>query len=212
MISSRRRSGFGLQKIAYIWIVLFSSAFDGPGVSHRPARAESVLIRWGSDAPERLRAVNVVLYEKLVADRDANPTVFDKHHPFFFGILTDPAYMDQIVARWEAHEERFEYWHPYLWRILDGYEFRPDPSLSRAIIPPPDPGNPGTGQPGGSRSGGGGGAGGGVQPDAGGGNTCATPEPSSFVLWISGLTLALLGPVFKKYGPHRRAGPRNTVG
>jgi len=194
----RQRSGFWFQKIVYVWIALCCAAFDGEGVCQPQAKAGSVRIHWGPDAPERLQAANVLLYEELVADRDAHPTVFDKHHPFFGGILTDPAYMDQMVSRWKAHEQRFEYWHPYLWRILDGYEFRPHPSPP--IIPPPNSGNSGTGGHGGGGSGGGGG---GTQPGGGGGKTGATPEPSSFVLWISGLALALLGPVFRKKRIHR---------
>jgi len=201
MIIPRPRSGFWFQKIVYVWIALFCAAFGGNGVGQRQAKAGSVHIHWAPDAPERLQAANVLLYEELVAYRDADPTVFDKHHPFFAGILTDPAYMNQIVARWQAHEQRFEYWHPYLWRILDGYEFRPDPAPPPPIDPPPDPGNSGKGDHGGGGSSAGGG--GGAQPDGGGGKPSATPEPSSLVLWISGFGLALLGPVFKKKRTHR---------
>ena len=28
--------------------------------------------------------------------------------------------MNNLVNRWESHEQRFEYWHCALWKILDG--------------------------------------------------------------------------------------------
>jgi hypothetical protein len=109
--------------------------------------------------------------------------------------------MKRMVARWEAHEQRFEYWHPYLWRILDGYEFRPHPDHRRSIDPPPiDPpphsGGSGNGPHGGGGDGGGGSPG--VQPRGGGGTPGAIPEPGSIVLLISGFSLVALGRILKR--------------
>jgi hypothetical protein len=170
-----------------------------------PAAAGSVHIQWGPNAPAEYASQDVVLYEQLVAFRDSDPTLFDEQHPFFGELLSNPSVMEQTVQRWEVDEQRFEYWHPYLWQILNGYTKQPQ-EISPA---PPGQGGggetgsgPGTGAqgigPGGGSAGsssgggstGGGGTGhGGVGPSAGGGGggPAGVPEPSSGFLLLTGL-------------------------
>ncbi len=168
---------------------------------------------------------HILLYEKLVEQRDANPIVFDKQHWFFFGILTDPSYMEQIVKRWEAHEPRFDHWHPYLWRALDGFIHEPQinnpsPLLTPGTGEPPgstsidsgsgpggligdlthgstDPGTPGVGTPGAGTSGGGTNKPGGSPPQA-------VPEPPGIVLMFTGMILAGLGVARRIVWDHAR--------
>jgi uncharacterized membrane protein YgcG len=194
MIGRQQRSGDLSTRFSCAFLAIVSAVFAGGIAAGPAARAGSVQhIRWGPDAPERLQAANVLLYEELVAFRDKDPIRFDKEHPFFFGILTDTAYINKIVARWEGHEQRFEYWHPYLWRILDGYVHRPVP------VPPHDPGHHHGGGGGGggqgSSAGGGGSGGGGGRGGGGGGgiSSASVPEPGSVVLYVSGMVLAVAG-------------------
>lgn len=162
-------------------------------------------IKFDRIEPEWVVQKHMLLYEDTVKELDANPVRLHERHWFFFGILTDHSYMDQIVKRWESHEPRFDSWHPYLWRMLDGYIHEPQtaaPPRSSAIpsdfpgliseptapgingrlgelgggVPPLD-----RGEPGGDKNGGG------PTPQA------AVPEPSAFVLMLSGVILAGLG-------------------
>jgi hypothetical protein len=132
------------------------------------AEAGTVHIRYPANEPEKLATANVKLYQNLVTVRDSNPTKFDKSHPFYGRLLTDPSFANALVHRWESHEQRFEYWHPYLWRILDGISQQP-----QSITPPPTS----IDKPPSDQSGGGGG---------GGGNTPSVPEPSSWLLMLIG--------------------------
>lgn len=146
-------------------------------------------------------AKHELLYEDLVKFRDSHPIVFDEHHWFFFGILTDPAYMERIVQRWERDEPRFDYWHPYLWRVLDGYIHE-----RQFLIPPPPPPSGNEGLPGGNPSppenhnrpstenGGGHHSGGGGAPPQ------AVPEPSAFFLLLSGMVLVGVGAALGRRG------------
>jgi hypothetical protein len=63
---------------------------------------------------------NQALYLRLVDQRDANPLVFDRKHPFYGKLFAKESVFDYWVDRWQSHEARFEHWHPCLWRVLDG--------------------------------------------------------------------------------------------
>ena len=104
-------------------------------------QAGSIHIRYGDDVPERMATANVKLYEDLVATRDLAPVKFDDNHPFYGRLLTDPTFADRLVHRWEGHEQRFEYWHNYLWRILDGIAHLPHEltEFPLPVSPPPSP-------------------------------------------------------------------------
>jgi len=175
---------FGSEPRNFLSVVrsLLQVAVLGGSVIIAEARAGSIHIRWGPDASERLQSANVLLYEELVADRDAHESAFDREHPFYAAILSDSTHMDRLVERWQAHEERFEYWHPYLWRILDGYEHRHLP----------DPRDPSGGQKIGGHGGHGPNGGRGTGNGGGGVQANATPEPSSIVLLFPVIVLARL--------------------
>jgi hypothetical protein len=187
----RTRSGLRSHSAIGICLAALCSLIYSGVASARQAKAGSIHIERGPDAPKRLQAANVLLYEELVVYRDSHPTVFDRRHPFFSRLLTDPAYMNRIVDRWKAHEARFEYWHPYLWRILDGYEHRLDSQPPPHHEPPPKRGGGHHGSGGGSGGGGHHGSGGGIDPSA-------TPEPSSIVVFLSGLVVASGGAALRK--------------
>jgi hypothetical protein len=153
------------------------------------AEAGTVHIRWSKDAPERLASRDVLLYEHVVALRDSDPAEFDKRHPFFGRLLRDADFMDSIVRRWESHEQRFEYYHPYLWQVLNGYIHEPkDPPWT------PPPGHDHTGDTTGDFGGLPQGGGGDVPPPAGGGGSPASvPEPPSALLLLIGSGASALG-------------------
>jgi hypothetical protein len=130
----------------------------------------------------------------MVAERDADPTLFDKKHPFFGKLLSDESFMKQIMARWERDERRFEYWHPFLWQILNGYE-----NLPQEIGPPPPPTQNNGGQTGGGVPiGGNTGQGGGNTGGGGSTNSFSTPEPSSALLLVAGLCAVLVSGVGRR--------------
>jgi hypothetical protein len=150
------------------------------------AEGGSTHITWGPDAPERLAQSNLRIYENLVAVRDSHPLQFDHNHPFYAKLLTNTAFMKHEVARWELDEPRFEYWHPFLWRVLDGYlnwsELHPtapsSPTGAQTITPPPA------------------GGAGSVGTTSGGGTTSGqngVPEPPAAFLLLTGMTLVFLG-------------------
>ncbi len=142
----------------------------------------------------------MLLYKELVAYRDAHERVFDREHHFFAAILSNAELMDRFVDRWKSHEQRFEYWHLYLWRILDGYDHRPLPDPPDAVssqeIGPLGGTNPDDvdqeGAAHGSRGGSSYGSGGGSSDGGGTVHASATPEPSSIVLLLPVTVLALL--------------------
>ena len=142
-------------------------------------------------------------YEELVRFRDSHPVVFDEHHPFYFKLLTEPRFMNRIVARWEAHEARLDFYSPYLGRVLDGYVHLHEP-LAPPPIPPPvigePPGSPGTGngQNGEKARGSGGGSGGGGLPPG------AVPEPSGLFLLLAGASWVGVGVIRGRTGRSRR--------
>jgi hypothetical protein len=151
--------------------------------------AGGIHIRYGPDAPERLAAENVRYYEGLLNLEHNHPLAFAHEHPFYAKLLHDPVMMENLIARWEAHPQRFEYWHPCLWKVLDGYEHT-HPSRAGQIVVlenPINPGGVGTAERNGSPPGGGGGSG----PSGGGeGNAPVVPEPSSGLLMVLGAVLA----------------------
>jgi hypothetical protein len=140
-------------------------------------------MKWSPDAPELLKQKDMLLYDDLVAFRGSNPSRFDKEHPFFGKLLSDPSYMNAVVDRWEDDEERFEYWHPYLWQILNAYVNQPQP-IGPPPLPPP-------GQQGNGETGGGSNGGGDSQPGGGGGNGSAIPEPPSGFLLLLAVSAVL---------------------
>jgi hypothetical protein len=91
-------------------------------------------------------------------------------------LFTDPSFLEDFVRRWKSHERRFEFWHPFLWRILDG---------SQGMTPPP-PVNAlpagGSGQIGGHSSPGG----------------PSVPEPASALLMLSGLVAIALAALARR--------------
>ncbi len=137
------------------------------------AEAGSIHVRYGVDAPERLATSNVRLYESVVADRDLAPVKFDESHPFYGRLLTDPTFADRLIHRWEGHEQRFEYWHNELWRILDGMAQLHQPSSTDPQLPiSPPPSSDSSGPP----------ASTGEMPAS----PASTPEPSTWVMMVSG--------------------------
>ena len=160
------------------WLLVFGLLTQGI------AEAGTVHIRWPADAPKRLAEADVRLYEELVATRDADPVKFDHDHPFYGRFLANPTIAEALVRRWEGHEQRFEYWHPYLSRILDGIS-----ELPHQIPPPPIVGYlPSSGSsrsgehssPPSSGSGSNGSSGSGEKPSS-------TPEPSAWLMMAIGL-------------------------
>jgi hypothetical protein len=90
-------------------------------VGEERAVAGGVHIRYGPDAPEKMAALNLLYYEGVLNLEHRHPIAFAREHPFYTEMFHNPAMMDRLVARWEAHEQRFEYWHDCLWKVLDGY-------------------------------------------------------------------------------------------
>jgi hypothetical protein len=78
------------------------------------AVAGGVHIRYGPDAPEKMAASNLRYYEGVLNLERHHPIAFASEHPFYTEMFHKPAMMDRLVARWEAHEQRFEYWHDCL--------------------------------------------------------------------------------------------------
>ncbi len=163
------------------------------------AVAGGVHIRYGPNAPERMAASNLLYYHGVLNLYHHHPIAFAREHPFYTAMFHHPAMMDRLVARWQAHETRFEYWHDCLWKVLDGYLVShpgqsghlttstgglPVPGglgpvdLGSPILKPVEPGgnHPNT-------DGGGSGGGGGLTSNA-------VPEPSSGLLIVIGALVA----------------------
>ena len=153
-------------------------------------------------------AADLRFYERVVYLRNLAPAKFDHVHPLTGRMLSDERVYEKLLDQWQDHPVRFELAHPCLWHALDGdmiyrgeHPFVPtiDPPGSlptHAVLDPPpgggDPGNPG---PGGS---------GGGDPPGG------VPEPSSAVMSVSALILALLAAARRReyawFKPRRPAG------
>ncbi len=168
------------------------------------ASAGQIHIRYDRDAPERMAAANAVYYEGLLNLAHNHPKAFAREHPFYTKMFNDPAMLNRLIDRWEANEQRFEYWHDCLWKVLDGYLYTHPP------LPPPigsttqlgaggspssggvEPQNIPGGNGGNNNNGGGGTGGHGIQP-------FSVPEPSSFILMAAGLAI-----LAARYGRYRR--------
>jgi hypothetical protein len=145
----------------------------------RELPAGGIHIRYGPDAPEKLAVANEEFYLGALRFDERHPAEFKHEHPFYAKLFNDPIEMNKLVLRWEAHEQRFEYWNFPLWKVLDGYLV-----FEKSLIPPTEiqsvpPGSTGLGAQG---SGGSGNGGIGAQ---------SIPEPSTLVLWIIGLLAGL---------------------
>src|SRR5579875_3839486 len=162
-------------------------------VSDPRAIAGGVHIRYGPHAPERMAASNLLYYHGMLNLYHHHPIAFAREHPFYTAMFHHPAMMDRLVARWQAHETRFEYWHDCLWKVLDGYLVSHaggtghlTTSAGRSPVPgglsPVVLGSPILNPvgPGGNRSNTGAGGGG------GGETSNAVPEPSSGLLIVVG--------------------------
>jgi hypothetical protein len=156
------------------------------------ARAGSVHVTKAEDQAARIR-----LYEHEVTLRDEDPTAFDHRYPTLGKVLASEQGFDAFLA--ERTFPRLLCVHtPFLWRVVDGDILYhrihpwPTPPLVSDGGPPLTPGNlpssdpPGSGGPGGNGPGDPGNPGGGtVQVNS-------VPEPSSWVIMGSGVTVALL--------------------
>jgi hypothetical protein len=165
-----------------------------------PATAGGIHIRYGPDAPEKMAVSNIAYYQGVLNLEHNHPIAFALDHPFYTKMFDDPAMIDRLVLRWEAHEQRFEYWHDCLWKVLDGYMakhhglFSTHPVETGSFL---SFGTIGVDNGGGSFVGGadarginpanapGGTPGGGIQ-------ILSVPEPSSGVLMVLGLTVAVV--------------------
>jgi hypothetical protein len=148
--------------------------------------AGGIHIRYGPDAPERLAASNIRYYEGVLNLQHHHPLEFAREHPFYTKMFEDPVMLGRLLHRWEAHEQRFEYWHDCLWKVLDGYRHT-HPELPGRLAAPGTPVNPGdisvAERNGGVPETGGGGGGGGE-------HMAAVPEPSSGLLIVLGMLIA----------------------
>jgi hypothetical protein len=167
-------------------------------VIDRPATAGGIHIRYGPDAPERMEAANVAYYEGVLHLEHNHPIAFALDHPFYTKMFDNPVMIDRLEMRWEAHEQRFEYWHDCLWKVLDGYRAEHHGLSSTSPIPPGIPRNLGEV---GADSGTGSLLGGtdargnnlGISPagvPGGGVVALSVPEPSSGLLMLLGLAAA----------------------
>jgi hypothetical protein len=140
--------------------------------------AGEIHIKYGPDAPEKMAAENVAYYEGMLNLDRNHPAAFEHDHPFFAKMFVDPTRLNKLINRWEADEQRFEYWHNSLWKVLDGYVLTHENQIPPPVILPPPGGNSGVGSSGGGGNGGSLGA-------------QSLPEPSTLALWISGLLVGL---------------------
>lgn len=155
----------------------------------RRAEAGGVHIIYGPHAPERFARRTVVYYEGVLHLAHHHPREFALEHPFYTRMFNDPAMIERLIARWEAHEQRFEYWHDCLWKVLNGYRVTHSGLAGgtggRGIpgnlgFPTSSGGSP-ENPPDGSSSGGGG-----LTPSS-------VPEPSSGLLLAFGLAFSAIG-------------------
>jgi hypothetical protein len=157
--------------------VLVSVSFVFLGVAPT-LLAGGIHVHYGPDAPEKLASSNEAFYDAVLKFDHDHPGIFAHEHPFYAKLINDPTKIDHLVKRWESHEQRFEYWNFPLWKFLDGYLL----SQKGQSSPPqnlPSPPNSGLGTQGSGVSG------------NGGVGTQSIPEPSTAVLWITGLVAGL---------------------
>src|SRR5262249_1561231 len=109
------------------------------------AAAGGVHIRYGHDAPARLAVADIRYYEGVLHLYQVHPARFEHEHPFYAKLFEHPAMLDGLLARWEAHEQRFEYWHDCLWKVLNGYRASHLEPVGQLLSP--GSGGPGSGGP-----------------------------------------------------------------
>ncbi len=151
----------------------------------RELDAGSIHIRYAADAPEKMAAANEIYYEGVLNLYHNHTEWFEHTHPLYTRMFNDTEVMDKLLARWEAHEQRFEYWHDCLWKVLDGYRASHEPLPIPGVSPDSS-----------------GGSGGGPASDDGGGggghvHVQDLPEPSTGVMMISVLMVGLLGCIWR---------------
>jgi len=163
--------------------------------------AGGIHVRYPADAPEDLAGRNEI-YEQGVLNLDhRHAGWFEQTHPFYAKMFNDPTMLNKLLDRWEAHEERFEYWHDCLWKVLDGYAATHEGSrLQAEYVSPPLSSTfhpAGTNEPGiaNPRANAGRGA---PVPRAQG-----IPEPSTGALMISGLIAAMIWTGAQRIGRRR---------
>jgi hypothetical protein len=141
-------------------------------------------------------ARDLKFYEHVVSLRNLDPKKFDRVHPLTGRMLTDERVYERLLHEWRTHPIQFELSHRCLWHTLHGeWLWRSEHPFIPAFIPPvetrthvvsgPPPDSPPDGHPGSHDQGGGGGGGGGVHDGS-------VPEPSSWVLALSAVSLASL--------------------
>ena len=52
-------------------------------------------------------------------------------------MLTEKSAFEYWLNRWEGHPARFEYWHPWFWRIIDGEALEGGPPIAPHFTPTP---------------------------------------------------------------------------
>ncbi len=159
----------------------------------RELSAGSIHLRYPVNAPERLAGANERYTREVLSLDRRHPEWFEHTHPFYAHMFTNPEMMDRLIARWEAHEQRFEYWHNSLWKILDAYAIGLEHSLPLLPIDLPASRSAVSDDPGAGP--GGVGPGGGTYGNVGG---ASVPEPSNGILMVSGLIVGLLGLAWRR--------------
>jgi hypothetical protein len=143
-------------------------------------------------AQQSTREEDVRYYDRVASLYHDDTTRFDAEHPFYGRLFTDTRLTDELLHRMEAHERRFEFWSPNLYRFLDGYWITHpifDVGIPHSVLGAP------------VHSDGGGGGSNPHDPDGGNGSV---PEPTTFVLMISGLMSVATYLIWRK---RKSAGP-----
>lgn len=60
------------------------------------------------------------IFDNLASIRSHDPLAFDDGHEFVGRLLSDQHYLESMQQRLESHPERFKYYHPFVWRVVDG--------------------------------------------------------------------------------------------
>jgi hypothetical protein len=166
--------------------------------------AGGIHVLYPADAFEKLAGANEVYTEGMMHLYHRHPRWFEHEHPFFTEMFNNPEMMDRLVARWEGHERRFEYWHNSLWRVLDAYAIRHDDPLPQIPIVRLSASNAVS-----EAQGNGPGGGGGARGSGSGGNIsgASVPEPSTGILVVSGLVAGLVGFAWRRVSRRPPSGP-----
>jgi hypothetical protein len=165
-------------------------------LSNERASAGSVHVNY---TKAEVQAARIKLYEHEMALRDADPTRFDQHRPVLGRILASEQGFDSFLAK-HTFPRLLCVHTPFIWRVVDGdilyhkiHPFAEPPSVPD--LGPPFPGGetsdnipPGSGGP----------------PGGGGSGTtvhvASVPEPSSWVILATGVTLALIAALRRRMG------------